>query len=70
VRRQVGFEPSLQTDLARQSDIKGLKLMKRHLGLHYALMKTRGMKPLEGRDFERSYGIQILGDEERDEHPT
>src|ERR1019366_1617618 len=40
-----------------------------HLGTHYALMRTHGMNALERQDFEESYGIRILGDDAREDHP-
>jgi formylglycine-generating enzyme required for sulfatase activity len=38
-------------------------------GAHFALMKTQGMNALKRSNFERRYGIRILGDDRRDEHP-
>ena len=43
--------------------------LKGHLGTHYALMRTHGMNALERQDFEESYGIRILGDDAREDHP-
>src|ERR1019366_4087589 len=43
--------------------------LKGHLGTHYALMRTRGMNALERQDFEESYGIRVLGDDAREDHP-
>jgi hypothetical protein len=43
--------------------------LKGYLGTHYALMRTHGMNSLERHDFESSYGIRILGDDEREDYP-
>ncbi len=40
-----------------------------HLGPHFALMKTRGMIGAERRNFETSYGVRVLGDDQRQDHP-
>jgi formylglycine-generating enzyme required for sulfatase activity len=39
------------------------------LGGHFALMKTKGMNALKRQNFEESYGIRIIGDDQRDGHP-
>jgi formylglycine-generating enzyme required for sulfatase activity len=43
--------------------------LKGYLGTHFALMRTRGMNPLRRGNFEEKYGIRILGDDSRDDHP-
>jgi formylglycine-generating enzyme required for sulfatase activity len=43
--------------------------LKGYLGAHFALMRTQGMNPVKRRNFETSYGIRILGDDERNDFP-
>ena len=47
-----------------------LKLdLKGQLGPHFALMKTKGLNSLKRGNFEKRYGIRILGDDDRDDFP-
>ncbi|MFN7922241.1 MAG: SUMF1/EgtB/PvdO family nonheme iron enzyme [Bryobacteraceae bacterium] len=45
------------------------KMQGRMGGSHYALMKTKGLNEFERDDFHDSYGIQIIGDDARDDFP-
>jgi len=38
-------------------------------GAHFALMRTNGMNALRRSNFEKRYGIRIVGDDARDDYP-
>jgi len=38
-------------------------------GAHFALMRTKGMNALRRSNFEKRYGIRIIGDDARDDYP-
>ena len=40
-----------------------------HLGPHFAFMRTKGMNAITRKNFEDTYGVRIIGDDDRDDYP-